>query len=106
MGRYLLIFSLLLPVPTAAADQGAIMATLNGEKAECRYLMSLCDEVIRVSRPESLAVKGMPDVALRKFSALSDAVTVLQAKHEKAPACIEACNVKLEEAAKRNEATP
>lgn len=79
----------------AAQDTSATMASLNGEKAECRYLMTLCDEVVALSK------SGSPSVALRKLQSLTAAAGVLKAKHDKPPKCLAECDERLDGATRK-----
>lgn len=95
MKRLLPIFALLVATRAFAQDTSATMATLNGEKAECRYLMSLCGEVVELTETRSW------DAASRRLRSLTQAAEVLKAKHDKPPACLKACDAMLAAAAPR-----
>lgn len=85
----LLPILLLIATSAGAADTSTTMAALNGEKAECRYLMSLCEDVVAATKTQSA------DVASRKLKALGEAAEVLLAKHDKRPACLAECDARL-----------
>lgn len=78
--------------PVMAEDTSTTMAALMGEKAECRYLMQLCSEVVSLTNSRAW------DAATVRLSALVSASNVLKAKHDKTPVCLAECDALLEAA--------
>lgn len=89
-----LLFLVLLASRAYADDPSAVMAALRDEKSECRYLTSLCTEVVVLGKA-AVQGTGNPTFAMAKLNALMKAANVLGSKHDKTPACLKECNDRL-----------
>lgn len=78
----------------ASEDVGSVMASLNDQKAECRYLLEICGEYVGAETLAHLAMMPWGDaiaLAERKRGEITTAAGIMKGKREKMPACVAEC---------------